>query len=157
MSLTEDVYINNCVCPLCGHYMRIDALTRISMIIDKDTFEEWDTGLEESNPCDYPDYASKAAKAVASGECEKGVVVCGTGIGVSITCNKVDAIRCALCHDVFSAKATRAHNDTNMIAMGQRVIGEGLAVEILNAWLHTEFEGGRHVKRIEKMMALEKE
>ncbi len=78
----------------------------------------------------------------------KGVVVCGTGIGVSITCNKVDGIRCALCHDVFSAKATRAHNDTNMIAMGQRVIGEGLAVEILNAWLHTDFEGGRHVKRI---------
>ena len=116
-----------------------------------------DYGTYTEDSCDYPDYASQAAKAVASGECEKGVVVCGTGIGVSITCNKVDGIRCALCHDVFSAKATRAHNDTNMIAMGQRVIGEGLAVEILNAWLHTEFEGGRHVKRIEKMMALEKE
>ena len=83
--------------------------------------------------------------------------MCGTGIGVSITANKVKGIRCALCHDVFSAKATRAHNDANMIAMGQRVIGEGLAVEILNAWLHTEFEGGRHIKRIEKMMALERE
>ena len=120
-------------------------------------WEYKDFGTFSSDSCDYPDYASKAAKAVASGECEKGVVVCGTGIGVSITCNKVDGIRCALCHDVFSAKATRAHNDTNMIAMGQRVIGEGLAVEILNAWLHTDFEGGRHVKRIEKMMALEKE
>lgn len=123
----------------------------------KQGYEVVDYGTYTEDSCDYPDYASKAAKAVASGECEKGVIVCGTGIGVSITCNKVDGIRCALCHDVFSAKATRAHNDTNMIAMGQRVIGEGLAVEILNAWLHTDFEGGRHVKRIEKMMALEKE
>ena len=97
------------------------------------------------------------AKAVASGACDKGVVVCGTGIGVSITANKVNGIRCALCHDVFSAKATRAHNDSNMIAMGQRVIGEGLALEILKAWLSTEFEGGRHVQRIEKMMAYEGE
>ena len=101
----------------------------------KQGYEVVDYGTYTEDSCDYPDYASKAAKAVASGECEKGVVVCGTGIGVSITC----------------------HNDTNMIAMGQRVIGEGLAVEILNAWLHTDFEGGRHVKRIEKMMALEKE
>ena len=116
-----------------------------------------DFGTYSEESCDYPDYASKAAKAVANGECDRGVVVCGTGIGVSITANKVKGIRCALCHDVFSAKATRAHNDANMIAMGQRVIGEGLAVEILNAWLHTEFEGGRHIKRIEKMMALEKE
>jgi ribose 5-phosphate isomerase B len=116
-----------------------------------------DFGTYSEESCDYPDYASKAAKAVANGECDRGVVVCGTGIGVSITANKVKGIRCALCHDVFSAKATRAHNDANMIAMGQRVIGEGLAVEILNAWLHTEFEGGRHIKRIEKMMALERE
>jgi ribose 5-phosphate isomerase B len=116
-----------------------------------------DFGTYSEESCDYPDYASKAAKAVANGECDRGVVVCGTGIGVTITANKVKGIRCALCHDVFSAKATRAHNDANMIAMGQRVIGEGLAVEILNAWLHTEFEGGRHIKRIEKMMALERE
>lgn len=116
-----------------------------------------DFGTYSEESCDYPDYASKAAKAVANGECDRGVVVCGTGIGVSITANKVKGIRCALCHDVFSAKATRAHNDANMIAMGQRVIGEGLAVEILNAWLHTEFEGGRHIKRIEKMKALERE
>ena len=116
-----------------------------------------DFGTYSEESCDYPDYASKAAKAVANGECDRGGGVCGTGIGVSITANKVKGIRCALCHDVFSAKATRAHNDANMIAMGQRVIGEGLAVEILNAWLHTEFEGGRHIKRIEKMMALERE
>lgn len=120
-------------------------------------YEVVDFGTYNEDSCDYPDYAVKAARAVASGECEKGVVVCGTGIGVSMTCNKVHGIRCALCHDVFSAKATRAHNDANMLAMGQRVIGEGLAVEILNAWLNTEFEGGRHVQRIEKMMKIEGE
>ena len=104
-------------------------------------YEVEDFGTNSEDSCDYPDYAGKAAKAVASGACDKGVVVCGTGIGVSITANKVNGIRCALCHDVFSAKATRAHNDSNMIAMGQRVIGEGLALEILNAWLHTDYEG----------------
>lgn len=120
-------------------------------------YEVEDFGTNSEDSCDYPDYAGKAAKAVASGACDKGVVVCGTGIGVSITANKVNGIRCALCHDVFSAKATRAHNDSNMIAMGQRVVGEGLALEILKAWLSTEFEGGRHVQRIEKMMAYEGE
>lgn len=120
-------------------------------------YEVEDFGTNSEDSCDYPDYAGKAAKAVASGACDKGVVVCGTGIGVSITANKVNGIRCALCHDVFSAKATRAHNDSNMIAMGQRVIGEGLALEILKAWLSTEFEGGRHVQRIVKMMAYEGE
>lgn len=120
-------------------------------------YEVEDFGTYSEESCDYPDFAAKAARAVASGECEKGVVVCGTGIGVSMTCNKIHGIRCALCHDVFSAKATRAHNDANMLAMGQRVIGEGLALEILRAWLSTDFEGGRHVRRIEKMMALEKE
>ena len=117
--------------------------------------EDFGTYNEES--CDYPDYASKAAKAVASGECEKGVVICGSGIGVSITANKVKGIRCALCHDVYSAKKTRQHNDANMLAMGARVIGEGLALEIVDAFFTSEFEGGRHIRRIEKMMALEKE
>ena len=125
--------------------------------MEKQGYEVVDFGTYSEESCYYPDYAAKAAKAVASGECEKGVVVCGTGIGVSITCNKVDGIRCALVHDVFSAKATRAHNDTNMLAMGQRVIGEGLALEILNAWLHTEYEGGRHDARIQKVMDLERE
>ena len=120
-------------------------------------YEVEDFGTNSEDSCDYPDYAGKAAKGVARGACDKGGVVWGTGIGVSITANKVNGIRCALCHDVFSAKATRAHNDSNMIAMGQRVIGEGLALEILKAWLSTEFEGGRHVQRIEKMMAYEGE
>lgn len=123
----------------------------------KKGYEVIDFGTYTDDSCDYPDYASKAAKAVANKECDRGVVVCGTGIGVSITANKVDGIRCALVHDVFSAKATRAHNDTNMLAMGQRVIGEGLALEVLNAWLTTDYEGGRHDLRIQKMMALEEE
>ena len=123
----------------------------------KQGYEVVDFGTYTDDSCDYPDFAAKAAKAVANGECEKGVVVCGTGIGISISCNKVKGIRCALVHGVFSAKATRAHNDTNMLAMGQRVIGEGLALEILNAWLNTEYEGGRHDLRIEKMMSLENE
>jgi len=115
-----------------------------------------DFGTDSEESCDYPDFAGPAALAVASGECDKGVVVCGTGLGVSMTANKVHGIRCAVCHDVFSAKATRAHNDANMLAMGQRVIGEGLALEVLNAWLNTSYEGGRHDARIEKMMSYEK-
>ncbi len=114
-----------------------------------------DYGTYTKDAVDYPDYGYKAAKAVASGECEKGVVVCGTGIGISISCNKVNGIRCSLCHDVFSAKATRAHNDANMLAMGQRVIGLGLALEILHAFFEEEYEGGRHDTRIAKLMAIE--
>lgn len=118
-------------------------------------YEVIDYGTESEDSCDYPDYAGQAALAVSKGECEKGVLVCGTGIGVSITANKVKGIRCALCHDVFSAKATRNHNDANMLAMGQRVIGEGLALEVLHAFFASEYEGGRHDPRIKKMMAYE--
>lgn len=125
--------------------------------LESNGYEVEDFGTYNEDSCDYPDFAGKAAKAVADGSCDKGVVVCGTGIGVSITANKVNGIRCALVHDVFSAKATSAHNATNMIAMGQRVIGEGLALEILDAWLNAEYEGGRHDQRIKKMMAYEVE
>ena len=116
-----------------------------------------DFGTDSEASVDFPDYAVKAARAVANGECERGIVICGTGIGVSISANKVHGIRCALCGDVFSAKATRAHNDANMLALGERVIGQGLAVEIMNAFLTTDYEGGRHDLRIKKMMAIEKE
>lgn len=124
--------------------------------LEEKGYEVVDFGTYSEESCDYPDYASKAAFAVAKKECEKGIVICGTGIGVSIVANKVHGIRCALVHDVFSAKATRQHNDTNMMAMGARVIGEGLALEIVDAWLGASYEGGRHDLRIEKMMALEK-
>ena len=141
---------------VCDHGgYRLKEVLKASMIAQG--YEVIDFGTNSEDSVDYPDYAYKAAKAVADKECERGVVVCGTGIGVSIVANKVDGIRCALVHDLFSAKATRQHNNTNMIAMGGRVIGEGLALEILNTWLHTDYEGGRHDQRIEKMMAIEKQ
>lgn len=107
-----------------------------------------DFGCFDTQSCDYPEFARKAARAVASGECERGVVVCTTGIGVSIVANKVPGVRCALCHEPWSAQMTRRHNDANMLALGAAVTGEGLALEILERFLGTEFEGGRHARRV---------
>ena len=118
-------------------------------------YEVEDFGTHSLDSCDYPDFAGPAAQAVAAGDCEKGIVLCTTGIGVSITANKVKGIRCALLHDLLSAKMTRQHNDTNMMAIGAAITGEKLALEIIDTWLTTEFEGGRHQRRIDKMMAYE--
>lgn len=108
-----------------------------------------DFGTYSSESCDYPVYAKALARAVAAGECEKGIVICGTGIGVSITANKIPGIRAALCGDVFSAKATREHNDANILAMGARVTGEGLALMITDTFLDTPFSNDeRHIRRI---------
>lgn len=112
-------------------------------------FQDFGTYDEES--CDYPDYAKKVASAVADGEFNKGILVCGTGIGVSIVANKIKGIRAALCSDTFSARAARAHNDANILCLGQRVIGEGLALDIVDVWLESEFEAGRHKIRVEKI------
>ena len=114
-----------------------------------------DFGTDTEESCDYPDYALPAAEAVAAGRCERGVLVCGTGIGVSLVANKVPGIRCAHCHDTYSAKYTRLHNDANMLAFGQRVIGEGLMEEIVDVFLSTDFEGGRHQRRVDKISAIE--
>ena len=116
-----------------------------------------DFGTYSTDSCDYPDFAGPAAEAVAAGECDRGIVLCTTGIGVSITANKVKGIRCALLSDVMSARLTRQHNDTNMMAIGAGVVGEMLALEIIDTWLGTEFEGGRHQRRVDKLMALENE
>ena len=116
-----------------------------------------DFGTYTLDSCDYPDFAGAAAKAVAAGECDRGIVLCTTGIGVSIAANKVKGIRCALLSDVMSARMTREHNDTNMMAIGAAVVGQMLALEIVDTWLGTEFSGDeRHQRRIDKMMALEK-
>ncbi len=121
-------------------------------------FEVKDFGTYTPDSCDYPDFAGAAAKAVAAGECEKGIVLCTTGIGVSITANKIKGIRCALLSDVMSARMTREHNDTNMMAIGAGVVGEMLALQIVDTWLGTEFShDARHQRRIDKMMALEAE
>ena len=114
-------------------------------------------GTDTLDSCDYPDFAAPAAQAVADGKCDKGIVLCTTGIGVSITANKVKGIRCALLSDIMSARLTREHNDTNMLAMGAGVVGEKLAIEIVDTWLGTAFSGdARHQRRIDKVMALEK-
>ena len=121
-------------------------------------FEVKDFGTYTLDSCDYPEFAGAAAKAVASGECEKGIVLCTTGIGVSIAANKVKGIRCALLSDLMTAKLTREHNDTNMMALGAGVVGEMLALQIADMWLGTDFSGdARHQRRINKLMALEKE
>ena len=125
--------------------------------LEKKGFEVKDFGTYTMDSCDYPDFAAPAAQAVASGECDKGIVLCTTGIGVSITANKVKGIRCALLSDVMSARMTREHNDTNMMAIGAGVVGQMLALEIVDTWLGTEFSNeARHQRRIDKMMELEK-
>ena len=117
-----------------------------------------DYGCFDKTSCDYPDYAALAARAVASGECDRGIVLCTTGIGVSISANKIKGIRCALLSDKMSARLTREHNDTNMMALGAGAVGEMLALEIVDTWLDTPFSGvARHQRRIDKIMALENE
>ena len=117
-------------------------------------YKDYGTYSEES--CDYPIYGEKVARAVASGECEKGIVICGTGIGISISANKVKGIRAALCSDCFSAEMTRRHNDANILAMGERVLGVGLALKIVETFLNTPFDGGRHARRVALISELEK-
>ena len=125
--------------------------------LTKKGYEMVNFGTDTLDSCDYPDFAGPAAKAVASGECEKGIVLCTTGIGVSITANKVKGIRCALLSDVMSARMTREHNDTNMMAIGAGIVPEELALQIVDKWLDTPFsEEPRHQRRIDKVMALEK-
>ena len=114
-----------------------------------------DYGTYTADSCDYAQFAQRAAKAVAAGECDRGILVCGTGIGISMAANKVHGIRCACCSDCYSAKMTRKHNDANMIAMGARVVGVDLGRMIAETFLMTEFEGGRHQRRIDQIMAIE--
>ena len=141
----------------CDHGA-LDLKNKMIDHLQKQGYEVKDFGTYTLDSCDYPDFAAPAAKAVASGECEKGIVLCTTGIGVSITCNKIKGIRCALLSDVMSARMTREHNDTNMMAIGAGVVGQMLALQIADTWLGTEFSGeARHQRRIDKVMALENE
>ena len=124
--------------------------------LDERKIEYTDFGTNDMDACDYPDYALKVAEAVASGKCEKGILICGTGIGMSIAANKVKGIRCAHCTDTFSAKACRQHNDANVLALGERVTGMGVALEIVDTFLDTQFSGDdRHIRRIDKTTAIE--
>ncbi|MBQ9734737.1 MAG: ribose 5-phosphate isomerase B [Clostridia bacterium] len=117
-----------------------------------------DFGTFNTDSIDYNEFAKTVGTAVASGEYEKGILICGTGIGMSIVANKIKGVRCGHCHDVFSAKMTRLHNDANVLAFGERVVGPGLMLEIVDAFLFTEFSGDeRHVRRVNKIKALEEE
>lgn len=140
---------------ITGDHAGMVLRDEVKKVIDELGFEYEDTGSDCKSSVDYPDYAIPAAKRVASGEFDRGIFICGTGIGMSISANKVKGIRCALTHDVFTAKATRQHNDSNVLAMGERVIGAGLAHEIVKMWLTTDYEGGRHELRVNKMMQAE--
>ena len=141
----------------CDHGA-FDLKQKVSAHLSAKGYEVVDFGTHSKDSCDYPDFAGPAARAVASGACEKGILLCTTGIGVSITANKVKGIRCALLSDLLSAELTRPHNDTNMMAVGAGVVGENLALAIVDKWLTTPFSGeARHQRRIDKMMALEQE
>jgi len=114
-----------------------------------------DYGSFTEDAVDYPDVALIASESIINGKCDKGILICGTGIGISIAANKVTGIRAALCGDTFSARMSRLHNDANVLTMGARVIGEGLAIDIVNIWLNTEFEGGKHARRVDKLKDIE--
>lgn len=124
-------------------------------VLERLHIETIDFGTDSTESVDYPDFGEKVGRAVASGLADLGIVMCGTGIGISIAANKVPGVRAALCHDTFSAKMSRAHNDANILALGARVVGAGLAQEIVEAWLGAQFEGGRHAVRVEKIGRIE--
>lgn len=118
-------------------------------------YEVVDFGCDSTASVDYPDYALPASQAVAKGECNLGILVCGTGIGMSLCANKVKGIRAACCSETFSAKMTRLHNNSNILCFGARVVGAGIALDLVKNFVETEFEGDRHIKRVEKVMAIE--
>jgi len=129
----------------------------IKKFLEQKGYEYKDFGTDSEKSCDYADFAKAVSLSVKNGECEKGILICGTGIGMSLAANKVKGIRAALCGDYFSAKYTRLHNDSNIICLGERVTGEGLALELVEVFLSTGFEGGRHAERIAKIAKMEEE
>lgn len=138
----------------CDH-SALEMKKEIEALLDSRGLSYRDFGTNSTESCHYPIFGARAAHAVASGECDLGIVICGTGIGMSLAANKVHGIRCALCGDPYSAKMTRAHNNANMLALGARVIGPELAKMIVETFLDTPFEGGRHQTRIDMIAAIE--
>lgn len=127
----------------------------ITKYLEEQGHEIINFGTDSKERCDYPIYGKKVADAVASGECARGILICGTGIGISLAANKVKGIRAAVCSESYSAKLTRLHNDANIIAFGARVVGEATAETIVDAFINTDYEGGRHQKRIDMITAIE--
>ncbi|WP_416198740.1 MAG: ribose 5-phosphate isomerase B [Sporanaerobacter sp.] len=128
----------------------------IKKYLEENGIEYIDYGTNSKDSVDYPEYGQKVAEAVKGGECDKGIVVCGTGIGISISANKVPGIRCALCSDTYSARMSIEHNNANMLALGGRVVGRDLAIEIVSTWLKANFLGGRHERRVNKISDIER-
>ncbi|MDF2626289.1 MAG: ribose 5-phosphate isomerase [Symbiobacteriaceae bacterium] len=133
----------------------LDLKEAVISVLRELNLEFEDMGTHERSSCDYPDYAEKVAVAVASGAFEQGILICGTGIGMSIAANKVPGIRAALCNEIFSARMARNHNDANILCIGARVVGPGVAQEIVKAYFTSGFEGGRHAGRVAKINALD--
>ena len=132
------------------------ALKKVIMeLLDEKGLAYKDFGTYTTERCDYPVYGSAAARAVASAACDRGIVICGTGVGISLSANKIHGIRCVVCSEPYSAQLSRMHNNTNMLAMGSRVVGDDLARMIASIWLDTPFEGGRHQRRVEQLAVLE--
>ncbi len=129
----------------------------IKKYFEEEGIEYVDYGTDSTESVDYPDFGYRLSKGVLDKECEKGIVVCGTGIGISISCNKVPGIRCALCGDTYSARMSIEHNNANVLALGGRVVGKDLAIEITSTWLKAEFQGGRHERRVNKISDIESE
>ena len=127
----------------------------VAQLLDEMNIVYKDYGTYTEERCNYPEYGYKAAVAVASGECKKGIICCGTGVGISLSANKVKGIRCVVCSEPYSALLSRQHNDTNMLAMGSRVVGSELAKMIVKTWLEGEFEGGRHAARVDQIMKID--
>lgn len=133
----------------------VELKNRLAAALSRSGHEVLDLGTHGAESVDYPDFASAVAEALRTDEADRGVLVCGTGIGIAIAANKVDGIRAATCNDLFTARMARAHNDANIVALGARVVGDGVAREIVETFLSTDYEGGRHARRVSKIHALE--
>jgi ribose 5-phosphate isomerase B len=143
------------VIALASDHIGVKLKNEIKSMLDHMGLEYIDYGTYTEERTDYPIFSARAAKAVANGECERGILICGTGVGISIAANKVKGIRTVVCSDCYYAKLSREHNNTNILAMGARVVGVDLAKLIAEIWLTTDYEGGRHQKRVEMITALE--
>lgn len=141
---------------LASDHVGLELKKKLMTLLDEKGLTYHDYGTYTNERCDYPVYGSKAARAVASGECECGILICGTGVGISLSANKIHGIRCVVCSESYSAKLSRQHNNTNMLALGARVVGDELARMIVSVWLETPFEGGRYQRRIDQLTELEK-
>ena len=141
---------------LASDHTALELKETIKGLLDEMGLEYKDFGTCTAESCDYPVFGVRAAKAVASGECDRGIVICGTGVGISLAANKVPGIRCVVCSEPYSAKLSRMHNDSNMLAFGARVVGPELAKMITKMWLETDFEGGRHQRRVDMLSALDR-